>query len=319
MALSIEQKIVLGLGVAIVALAAVWEANVGLPKRMGAEITPETLKVGMHNPSLWIFYNDSDVNSRQWYDFGARSSHVINIPLLNLTYDTIAKQNGKDYRIELLGGLTGVAERLGGWEAMPATMRNPRGQITQPEEDWIRTAILAKFGGLWVSPSVVCLKPFGKLPEDTIVAFGQDETPMYGSSVIPGFRCLWVPVANHPMMVEWEKRCRARLEGQTGGRQVRGDAKSDWSELAQGAKVEIRQREELGRDSRINKKLELEDLLAAGTGGRLPFAVPESAIYVPIPYKDLLDRRFFGWILRSSEEQILESDIALRYLLEKGL
>jgi hypothetical protein len=318
MPLTTEQKIVLGLGVGIVAIAAIWEANVRLPKRMGAEITKETLTIGMHNPPLWIFYNDSDVNSRQWYDFGARSSHVINIPLLNLTYDTIAKHNGQTYRIELLGGLTGVAELLGGVEALPVPMRRERSQITQPEEDWIRAAVLSKFGGLWVSPSVVCLKPFGKLPEDTIVAFGQDETPLYGSSV-PGFRCLWVPVPNHPMMVEWERRCRARLEGQTGGRQVRGDAKSDWVELSKDANVEVRVREELGRDVRTNKKLELEDLLAAGTGGRLPFAVPESAIYVPIPYKDLLDRRFFGWILRSSEEQILESDIALRYLLERSL
>jgi hypothetical protein len=118
------------------------------------------------------------------------------------------------------------------------------------------------------------------------------------------------------MMVEWERRCRQRLDGQTGGRQVRGDAKSDWVELSRGAKVEIRVREELGRNLHTNKKLELEDLLAAGTGGRLPFAVPEGAIYVPIPYKDLIDRRYFGWILRSSEEQILESDIVLRYLLE---
>jgi hypothetical protein len=78
---------------------------------------------------------------------------------------------------------------------------------------------------------------------------------------------------------------------------------------------EHRVAEELGRDRRTGKKLELEDLLATGTGGRLPFQIPDDVVYIPIPYTDLLDRRMFGWILRSSEEQILSSDIAIRYLL----
>jgi hypothetical protein len=63
----------------------------------------------------------------------------------------------------------------------------------------------------------------------------------------------------------------------------------------------------------------LEKIFASGTEGRLPFVVRENAIYLPIPYDDLLNRRHFGWILRSSEEQILDSDLAVRYILEKSL
>jgi hypothetical protein len=40
---------------------------------------------------------------------------------------------------------------------------------------------------------------------------------------------------------------------------------------------------------------------------------------MPVPYGDLLDRRAFGWILKSSEEQIMESDLAIRYVLEASL
>ena len=313
--MKIDQTIIIGLGVALVAIAVLWESKAGPPRAM-TEITTETLKLGLGLPKIWVFYNDSEVNSRRWSDFMARSSHVINIPLLNLCYQTILAKNSKDYQVEVIGGLQGVAELLGGWEALPAPLRNPKARVSFAEEDWIRTAVLANFGGLWLSPSVVCIRPFGTLG-DKIVAFGQDDAPMYGSAV-PGFRALWSPKPKHPFFLAWEERIRARLENQLGGRQVRGDAKSDWVDLSAGEDVEVCVLEELGRDKQ-NKTLDLEKIFAAGTGGRLPFTVPEEAVYLPIPYNDLLNRRNFGWILRSSEEQIMESDLAVRYILEKSL
>jgi hypothetical protein len=36
-------------------------------------------------------------------------------------------------------------------------------------------------------------------------------------------------------------------------------------------------------------------------------------------WPELRDREMFGWFLRMSEEQIMESDISVRYLLERGL
>lgn len=313
-----EQAAVLGIGLVLVALAAVWEVRAGAPRRQGAEITPESLKIGEQHPKLWLFYNDSDVNSRYWMDFMARSSRAINIPLLNLLYEKIAVLNGQHYTIEVITGLEGLAQRLGGWDQLPVPLRNPKVRVSTAEEDWIRACVLARWGGLWLSPSVICLKPFGALPEEKIVAFGLDEDPLIGSAQrdAPGFKALWVPRPNHPMMLLWESKCRDRLENQLAGRQIRGDAKSDWFELVDlMGPCEHKIREELGRDVKTGKKIELEDLLAAGTGGRLPFRIPNETIYVPIPYNDLLDRRMFGWILRSSEEQILSSDIAIRYLL----
>ena len=315
--MKIGHTVILGIGVFLVAAAVIWESTMELPKKMGAEITKETLIIGLQRPPIWVFYNDSEVNSRNWSDFMARSSRVINIPLLNLCYQTIVAKNGDKYRIEVIGGLQGVAELLGGWKNLPTNLQNPKSRVSIAEEDWIRSAILKKYGGLWLSPSVVCIRPFGDLPVDKVVGFGQDNDPMYGSAV-PGFRSLWSPIPNHPLFVKWEEKCRNRLNNQLGGRQVRGDAKSDWVDLTEGTDVEVRVVEELGRDKH-NKSLDLEKIFAAGTEGRLPFSIPENAVYLPIPYNDLLNRRNFGWILRSSEEQIMESDIAIRYILDKAL
>jgi hypothetical protein len=310
-----KQYIVLGLAV----LAVVAAAYLGGRRRTSprVEITTETLTFGLGKPVLWVYYNDSDVNARHWADFGARSSRALNIPVMNLFYETIVAQNGGDYRVEVIGGLTDLAVRLG-VDALPEPLRNPLASVGEAEEDWIRAAVLAKFGGLWVSQSVICLRPFGALG-DNVVAFGQDDVPLYGSSrSVPGFRALYAPRAEHPMFVEWEARCRSRLNGQLGGRQFRGDAKSDWNEIAPKYKPLLKAGE-LGRDPQTGKKLDLEELLAVGTEGVLPFDVPESTIYVVMPLADLLSRRAFGWFLRMSEEQVMGSDLVVRYLLEDGL
>ena len=311
-----EQKVVLGVALFAVLIGV---AHYVLPKFNGFEITPETIRLGLNKPIIWLFYNDSEVNSRRWADFGARESRVLNIPLLNLLYKTIAEANAEKYQVKVIGGLDGVAELLGGYGSLPFPLQQSKATITEPEEDWIRAAVLAKYGGLWLSPSVVALRGFNTLPKDRIVAFGQDTVPMYGSPV-PGFRALWSPEPNDPFFVEWQRRIRDRLENQLGGRQVRGDAKSDWVDLCAApcgkGRCEVRVHAELGRDPRTNKVLELEDLLAAGTEGNIPFQIPSSAVYLVVPYADLLNRRFYGWILRSSEDQIMQSDIVLRHILD---
>ena len=314
-----EHTVIIGLGILLVATVALLE---GFPRRDGVEITPEMLTIGTHNPVLWIFYNTSEVNARHWWDFGARNSRAINIPFLDMLYTRIAEHNGKTYRIEVLGGVSAVAEKLG-WDALPRSLRTTgKASVTPAEEAWIRTAILAKYGGLWLSPSVLSLKPIGELPTDSIVAFGEEEGPMYSgsgssrsSSQVPGFNALWVPTPAHPMMVEWEERMFNRLEGQLGGKQTRGDSKSDWVELSRNYSVKLKIDTDLSRNPETGKKLELEDLFAAGTEGRLPFTVPPSTSYIVIPFADLLDRRQWGWILRESEEQLMESDVAIVHLM----
>ena len=305
-----EQMIIVGISVLAVGVAAYFVAKQNKPR---LEITPEMLKIGLDRPILWLYYDDSQVNSRYWTDFGARSSQVINIPILNLFYESILKANGEDYRVEVIGGVQGVTELLGE-DSMPTRLRNPKAKVGVAEQDWIRTAVLAKFGGLWLSSSVVCVKGFGKLP-DKVVAFGQDDEPMYGTAV-PGFRALWSPRAGHPYFVEWEARIRDRLDTQLGGLQIRGDAKSDWLEICGGKDVEVRYYDELSRDVKTQKKLQLEDLFAT-QGGVL--RVPDEAKYIVVPYDDLVTRSMFSWILRNSEEQIMESEMAISKVLREIL
>jgi hypothetical protein len=292
------------IGVGIVLLAAIltWEYTSEIPSLKGS-ITSESMRTGLLNPKLWIFYDTSDVNSRTWYDFGARTSKAINIPLLNTLYERIAAHNGRDYNIEVLGGLDSIAEHMGGWDKMPRPLRNPKVRVNHEEYVWIRTAMLAKYGGLWVCPSVVSLAPFGRL-SDTLTLFTNDVNPQFNS--------VWVPHAEHPLFVKWEALLRERLDSQVGGYTFRDNSAVDWNTLNPSYKVLPY---ELSRHVKTNKKIQLEDLFAAGTGGRISIQIPKDTKYIVIPYNDLLDRRAWGWVLSSSEEELLASDLALTHIL----
>jgi len=281
------------------------------------------LERGMEKPVLWLFYNHSDTNQREWQDFGARSSRALNIPFLNLCYESIVHHNKGEYRIEVISGLSGVAEVLGGWDQLPPGFRQHGAisPINEMELNWIRTAILAKFGGLWLTPHTVCLKGFGVLPKDKTVFFGTDIDETFAGpqgTAVPGFRAVWSPVAHHPMFEEWAAVCYDRIVKKSGGDQIRGDVKHDFvrfsTEYVKTGIIVDPAAEGLRKKN--GKRIQLEDLLSTGTDGNLPFDVTSYTVYIPFPWTELRDREMFGWFLRMSEEQIMKSDIAVKYLLQ---
>jgi hypothetical protein len=282
------------------------------------------LKRGMEKPTIWLYYDTSDVNSRQWIDFGARSSRALNMPFLNLCYETIVKQNNGEYRIEVIGGLSGVAELLGGWDQLPPGLRDPISPVNQAELNYIRAAILAKYGGLWLSPYSICLKGFGKLPEDKVVFFGTDLDETYSGTsgtAVPGFRAIWSPKVDHPMFKEWAAVAYTRVAQKRGGDQIRGDEKWDFVRFSTeyaGTGIIVDPAAE-GMRKKDGRRIQLEDLLATGTDGNLPFDIYAYTVYIPFPWPELRDREVFGWFLRMSERQIMDSDIAVKYLLQKAI
>jgi hypothetical protein len=307
---------------------------------------------GQEKPPIWLYYDVSDVNSRWWSDFMSRSSRALNMPFLNLCYESIARHNSETYRIEVLGGLADVARLLGGMDKLPSGLQDKIAPVNEAELNWIRSALLARFGGLWLSPYTVCLKPFERLDRDDngaptsatskAVFFGSDPNETYSADyadITPSFYAVWAPRPEMELFRDWESVCRgriapfqnsrpdeARLYGFTlepypkrGGEQIRGDARWDWREmvLKYPEQLAVNIPAELSR-KRGGRRIQLEDILAAGTQGVLPFDVPTEAVYMPIPWTELRDREYFGWFLRMNEEQILHSDLVISYLL-RGL
>jgi hypothetical protein len=286
-------------------------------KQLNPFLDKHLLERGLEKPILWLYYNDSDVNQRQWADFGARNSHALHIPFLNLCYERIVQLNHKEYQVRTIAGLTGLAEILGP-SSLPDDLQDPIAPVNHAEMNWIRTAVLARFGGLWVSPYVVSLKPFGVLPKDKVVFFGTDMNESYSGSagtVVPGFNAVWSPVKAHPMFMEWSAVCKDRIERKRGGEQIRHDENWDFVRFSsEYGGIMVDPHAELARKA-DGKRLQLEDLLASGIDGKVPFTVYPHSVYVPFSYVELRDRQMFGWFLRMSAEQIMESDLAVSALL----
>jgi hypothetical protein len=113
----------------------------------------------------------------------------------------------------------------------------------------------------------------------------------------------------------------ARIAQKRGGDQIRRDANWDFvrfsTEYVQTGIIVDPAAE--GMRKKDGKRIQLEDLLASGTDGNLPFDLCDYTVYVPFPWTELRDREIFGWFLRMSESQIMNSDLAVKYLLEKAL
>jgi len=272
------------------------------------------LEKGLTMPTLWIYYNDSEVNSRWWADFGARSTRAINIPFLNLCYESIVAQNNQKYKIEVISGLTDLASRLGGWQELPKGLQNPLAPVEKAELNWIRAEVLARFGGLWVNSATICLKPFPELPYEGSAFWGTDPDESYSGpngTAIPSMYAMGAGRPNHPVFEQWAQAAFERLDKQGGGQQIRGDAKWDFVAFAQtDATVRVYPEAEVSRRP-DGKRIQVEDLLAAGQEGSHRFKITPDALYVPIPWPEIQNRRMFGWFLRMDEDQILNSDLAI--------
>jgi hypothetical protein len=277
------------------------------------------LETGLTMPTLWLYYDTSDVNSRWWADFGARSTRVINIPFLNLCYESILKANKGNYKVEVISGLTDLATRLGGWQEMPRGLQNPLASVGNAELNWIRAEVLARFGGLWVSSATICLRPFPVIPHEKAVFFGTDPDESYtgkGGSAVPSMYAMGAGRPRHPVFEKWAQAAFERLDKQGGGQQIRGDAKWDYVSFAQTCgDVDVFPNLEVSRRP-DGKRIQVEDLLMAGQEGRKRFSIPRNALYVPIPWTEIRERRMYGWFLRMSEDQILDSDLAITYIFK---
>jgi len=200
--------------VAVIAIAIGASVSQGMIGNNPFEAT-DLMKKGMGMPCIWVFLDTSIPNARQYSDFGARSSRALNLPFLNLCYESIAKQNSSEYRIQAISGLAGLAELLGGWKELPEKLQNPLVTLEPADFAWIRSSVLAKHGGLWVAPATICLRPFGKMPEKPVF-FGTDMDETFvgtAGTPVPNFQVAWSPAPGNPLWVAWVIRLVELISG----------------------------------------------------------------------------------------------------------
>jgi len=272
--------------------------------------------IGADNDTLWLYYDQSEVNSRYWSDFGARSSRVLSVPFLNLSYQSIVMNNGRTYNVKVLSGLSDIAILLGGWSNLPKSLQNPIAPVNEAELNYIRATILRRFGGLWVNPSTLFLKPLLNLKETKkVVFFGTDKDESFSDAhgtPVPATDIMYSPNKEHQIFIELEKLALKRITEQQGGKQFRKDIKWDLKAILDDFSKEVEYIPSIEFARKENgRRIQLEDLLSSST-----IPISSSAVYVPVDWNELRERQHFGWFLRMSEDQILSSELFITKLIK---
>jgi hypothetical protein len=306
---------ILGLGVVIVALGVAY----GIRNQISGFDDPI---LSSKKPVIWWVVDDSQLNSRQWLDWGARTTHEPNEPYLKICYKRAGKMAGDYYDLQPVIGRVAAHQRL-----------EAAGCVVPPDADrappflwlaWCRAAFLSHLGGLWVDGSVL---PTGKASLSTILAgkdvltFGIDPDeglaadeaqPMAGPSAG------WSAVPHHPVWKGLERDTRTLINAgdqSWSSADSRKSLRYAWDRHAAGS-VDIDRTAEVSRD-RYGKRLELETLLTESEWS----GTTKGSLWLPLPDgRDKLERATpFLWFLRMSEQQILESKFFWAMIAKKNV
>ena len=259
-------------------------------------------------PVLWFVVDDQGVNSRRWIDFGARSSHDINIGFLNICRSACLKTQGGDFVVKELLGRRAVSEVIYmNRGTVPAGVEEAPTKVWRA---WARAALLTYAGGLYFDGLGLCLGPSFidsvRNKDDAVFGTEHDETRVLATAAC-GPYAGWASGPNH---IGWSGLAsfmsdliQAGPTAWTAAIARNQIAESNATHLVPFMSV-IRETEWSRR--RDGRAIELEDLL-----GRSPsdeWTPPTAAVYVPLD-KERLERDFtYTWFLRLSPEQILDSE-----------
>lgn len=269
---------------------------------------PNTLK-----PTLWWIVDD-ETNSRHWWDFGARNSHLPNKGYLKVSFECLRQTQERSFSIQPLLGRRAVSDIL-----LSSGVRIPEKVESAPISIWRQWAaanLLAVKGGLvMMGDSTLCIGPsfYPIIQNSRACVFG-----IYSgeASSLPGSAMVgpspWVSWASAPGHSGWtyaaEQWNRILNAGPTAW--TAADARRDnlliWSKQKEMG-VDLFQEPEGGRNPDGSERT-LEDLFGREAEPIDPKTVLlPNTVYIPFDGDALVRSYRYAWFVRMSENQIRES------------
>ena len=264
-------------------------------------------------PTLWWFVDD-ETNARSWWDFGARNSRKPNRGYLQVALEAVYATQAFDFQVVPLLGREAVAQiiREAG-ERVPASLR----QLPAPLwREWAFSNLLAARGGLvMVGDSTLCVGPSFSTATNNVdcAVFGitkEESRAIPGADVAPAN---WVGWAVRPHMPIWDIAATAWTRVASAGptawsaAEARRVSEKVWATQ----KLKNPPRFPAAEASRKENGTELtaEDFLQKQVVAHAPKpTLPSSVLYVAIDGDTLVRDYRYGWFVRMSREQILESN-----------
>lgn len=264
-------------------------------------------------PILWI-YVPYEYNSRNWLSFGSRSSFDLNQPYLYLTVRSIIKHCDESFTICIFDD-NSFSKLIPGWNINMTKLSDP---IVSNMRLLGMMKLLYIYGGMMCPISFLCMKDLSEL-----YTKGTRSNKMFICETID--RNSTSTNLNFYPNVEFcgaPKECDTVAElcnyieiisshDHTAESKFLGQYDRWCKKRVQDGKINLIDGIEIGTKTIDDRQILLDDLMSnqyldlyKGTSGIL------------IPSNELLNRLNFGWFVRSSPRQVLESDTIIgNYLL----
>jgi hypothetical protein len=266
-----------------------------------------------NKPPLWI-YVTNEVNARHWVSFGSRNTFDINQPYLYITLRSIINQSNDDFNVCIIND-DSIHKLLPAWDIDMNKLADP---LKSHFRKLAMTKILYNYGGMFVPPSYIALKPMSELyytglqnkecfvvelPSKSIISNIKDTQPS-----LSFIGC----AKQHPVMKDlMESLERLISKDYTSEQDFNGNIERILNQYVSQHKANKVSGKIVGCLDEDSNYVSINELLGSSY---INYSNHLHGIF--IPQVDVLRRSKYEWFARLNEQQIYSNDaIICKYLL----
>ena len=275
-------------------------------------------KMDRKKPFLWIPIQ-YDMNERHWLNFGSRNTTNLNQPYLYLTIRSIIDKCGDSFNICIIDDNV-FNKLIPNWTIQVSRLAHP---LRSHMRELAMAQLLNRYGGMRLPPSFVCFEDLITLYElgvntETASGGGIFVAEMVSKSVIsssmafaPSCKIMGCRKDNEIMRKYIEYLEVLVSKDYTNEMDFEGNI-SKWffNQVSSGA-VNIIKPELIGAKKMDDSPVILDNMMS---DTNMELSKESFGLY--IPSAELIKRRHYGWFVRMSPSQVLESNTQIaKYLL----
>ena len=274
-------------------------------------------KMDRKKPFLWIPI-EYEMNQRQWLDFGSRNTTNLNQPYLYLTIRSIIDKCGDSFNICIIDDNV-FNKLIPDWSIHVNRLTSP---LKQHMRELAMAQLLNKYGGMRLPPSFVCFEDLITLYElgvNTETATGGVFIAEMPSRSIASSSTVYTPcckimgcIKDSELMKNYIEYLEVLISNDyTEEMDFEGKISKWFFAQVSNRSVNVIKPELLGAKKMDDTPVTLENLMSDTS-----IELSRESFGLYIPACELLKRRHFGWFVRMSPIQVLQSNTQVaKYLL----
>lgn len=264
-------------------------------------------------PIIWVHIN-YDSNARQWLNFGSRRTTRLNMPFLHITLQSIINQSNNDFNVCLIDD-DSFSKLIPGWSVDLHNLADP---VRSYVRNLAMTKLLYYYGGMQIPSSYLALRPLKEIYDTHItqngVFVGESSPSSEVSTYVTSFpnSSFMGCTKEHPVMKDIMLYLE-RLDSRdfTQEQQFLGQINRYYYKHVHEGKMTVVSGSLLGTKTQKQRPVLIDDLMSENY---IDYSEQLNGILVPCDA--LLKRVKYGWFVRSSVEQIYQTNnILSKYML----